>query len=76
MPLSFSENFKGDTLSNDGGSEGLTIYKIGLTAKVYARRQFDLAYTGYYQKIEAVSGSTFGSRPLGAPYKTKGMEAS
>ena len=72
MPLFFAKNFKGNAPSNGGGNEGVTTFKIGLTAKVYARHQFDLAYTGYDQKIEAASDSIFGSRILGAPYKDKG----
>ncbi|MBU1167987.1 MAG: DUF1302 family protein [Proteobacteria bacterium] len=72
MPLFFSRNVKGNAPTNGGGSEGFTVYKIGLTAKVYARHQFDLAYTGYDQKIETLPGSTFGSRVLGVPYSDKG----
>ena len=75
MPLFLSRNLKGNASSNGGGSEGFTIYKIGLTAKAHARHQFDLAYTGYDQKMEALAGTTFGSRVLGAPYKDKGWLA-
>lgn len=72
MPMFFSWNFKGNAPSNGGGSEGFALYKIGLTAKVYVRHQFDLAYTGYDQKNETVPGATFGSRVLGPPYEDKG----
>lgn len=72
MPLFFAKNLHGNAPSNGGGSEGLTTFKIGLTAKAYARHQFDLAYTGYDQKIEAAPDSIFGSRVLGAPIKDKG----
>ncbi len=72
MPLFLSNNFKGNAPSNGGGNEGTSTWKIGLTAKAYARHQFDLAYTGYDQKIEDLPGSTYGSRVLGAPYKDKG----
>ena len=72
MPLFLSNNFKGTAPSNGGGNEGTSTWKVGLTAKAYARHQFDLAYTGYDQKIEDLPGSTYGSRVLGAPYKDKG----
>jgi len=72
MPLFFATNFKGNAPSNGGGNEGFTTYKIGLTAKVHARHQFDLAYTGYDQKITAAPDTLFGSRVLGPPYKDKG----
>ncbi|MBI5743616.1 MAG: DUF1302 family protein [Elusimicrobia bacterium] len=71
MPLFFSRNF-GNAPSNGGGSDGFTAYKAGFTAKAYARHQFDLAYTGYWQKIGKAPDSVFGSRVLGAPYKDKG----
>ena len=72
MPLFFSKNLKGNAPTNGGGNEGFITWKVGLTAKAYARHQFDLAYTGYHQKIENAPGSTFGSRVLGAPYIDKG----
>ena len=71
MPLLYSKNLRGNAPTNGGGVEGFTNYKIGLTAKAYARHQFDLAYIGYDQKIEAAADSTFGSRVLGAPLKDK-----
>ena len=72
MPLFLSNNFKGNAPSNGGGCEGFTTYRVGLTAKVYVRHQFDLAYTGYLQKTEDAPDSAFGSRVLGAPYQDKG----
>jgi len=72
MPLYFSKNIKGNAPSNGGGNEGFTTFKVGLTAKAYARHQFDLAYTAYDQKLEAASDTVFGSRVLGAPYQDKG----
>lgn len=71
MPLFFSKNFHGNAPSNGGGNEGFTTIKVGLTAKVYVRHQFDLAYTIYDQKIEDAPDSIFGSRVLGAPYSDK-----
>jgi len=72
MPLFYSKNLKGNAPSNGGGNEGFTTFRFGLTAKIYASHQFDLAYTGYDQKTEEASDSIFGSRVLGAPYKDKG----
>jgi len=72
MPWFYSVGLKGNAPSNGGGTEGAVIWKVGLTAKAYARHQFDLAYTGYDQKLLADPTSPFGSRILGAPYKDKG----
>ena len=72
MPLFCSRNLRGNAPSNGGGNEGFTTFKVGLTAKVYVRHQFDLAYTGYDQKIAEAPDSVFGSRVLGAPYGDKG----
>ncbi|MFA7060452.1 MAG: DUF1302 family protein [Pedobacter sp.] len=72
MPLFFSKNIMGNAPTIGGGSEGFTTWKAGLTAKAYARHQFDLAYTGYEQKIQDLTGSAYGSRVLGVPYKDKG----
>ncbi len=72
LPIFFTRNLQGNAPTNGGGVEGLTTYKIGLTARVQARHQFDLAYTGYEQKIESLPGSLFGSRVLGAPLGDKG----
>lgn len=72
LPMFFSRNLAGNAPSNGGGAEGFTVYKIGLTAKVYSRHQFDLAYTGYDQKIESAPDFVFGSRVLGGPLQDKG----
>lgn len=74
LPLFFSSNFKGNSPYNSGGSEGFNTYKIGLTAKVDARYQFDLAYTGYQVKSRdgIPSATSNNSTILGAPYGDKG----
>lgn len=72
MPCFYSVGLGGNAPSNGGGNEGAVIWKIGLTAKAYARHQFDLAYTGYDQKLQADPTSPSGAIVLGAPYKDKG----
>lgn len=72
VPLFYSRGIEGNAPSNGGGVEDFTVYKIGLTAKVYSRHQFDLAYTGYDQKIASAPDSPFGSRILGGPLQDKG----
>ncbi|MBL8399060.1 MAG: DUF1302 family protein [Candidatus Accumulibacter sp.] len=72
MPLFYSRGIAGNAPSNGGGVEGFTVYKVGLSAKVYSNHQFDLTYTGYDQKIQDLPGTTFGSRLLGGPLRDKG----
>ncbi len=76
MPIFVSRNLSGNAPTNGGGSEGFTTYKIGVSATVNARHLFDLAYTGYDQKVgprTAVGTTPAGyGRILGAPYKDKG----
>lgn len=75
LPLFVSRNLHGNAPGNGGGSEGFTTYKIGVSAVVYARHTFDLAYTGYDQKIgprSAVGTPAGYGRLLGAPYQDKG----
>ncbi|WP_075188165.1 DUF1302 domain-containing protein [Teredinibacter haidensis] len=71
MPVFISKNIHGNAATNAGGSEGFTLYKIGLTAKVFVRHKLGVAYTGYDQKIQSAPDSVFGSRLLGPPYKDK-----
>lgn len=75
LPLLYSTQLQGNAPSLGGGSEGFTTWKVGLTARAYARHQFDLAYTGYDQKLLRDASTPFGSRVLGAPYKDKGWLA-
>lgn len=72
LPLFYSAGLRGNAPSNGGGSEDFVTWKIGLTAKAFARHQFDLAYTGYQQKMLADPSVPSGYRILGAPYKDKG----
>lgn len=72
MPLFYSAGLRGNAPSNGGGTEGSVTWRVGLTAKAYARHQFDLAYTGYRQQLLSDPTSLYGSRVLGAPYKDKG----
>ncbi|MFY9329408.1 MAG: DUF1302 family protein [Georgfuchsia sp.] len=71
MPVFYSVGLKGNAPGSGGGSEGSVVWKVGLTAKAYARHQFDLAYTGYDQKLQTDPASPYGSRVLGAPFKDK-----
>lgn len=71
MPLFFSTGLRGNAPGNAAGSEAATTWKIGLTARMLARHQIDLAYTAYDQKLAADPASPYGSRVLGAPYRDK-----
>lgn len=75
MPLLYSTQLHGNAPSLGGGNASFTTWKIGLTARAYARHQFDLAYTGYDQKLLTDPTTPLGSRILGAPYKDKGWLA-
>jgi hypothetical protein len=77
LPIFVSRNIKGNAPTNGGGSEGFTTFKLGVSATAYARYLFDLAYTGYDQKLgptgtPGVVGPAGYGRLLGAPYKDKG----
>jgi hypothetical protein len=75
LPIFVSRNLHGNAPGNGGGSEGFTTYKIGISAVASARHLFDLAYTGYDQKVgpRSTAGTPAGyGRILGAPYQDKG----
>ncbi len=72
LPMFYSRGLNGNAPSNGGGVEGFTVYKVGLSAKVYSIHQFDLTYTGYDQKIKSAPDSPLGSYVLGGPLQDKG----
>lgn len=47
MPLTVIAHLRGNAPSVGGGNQGLRIWKMGLSAKIFARHQLDLAYTAY-----------------------------
>lgn len=72
MPMFYSRGISGNAPSNGGGVAGFAVYKVGLTAKIQSRHQFDLTYTGYEHKIKRTADSPFGSLILGGPLRDKG----
>lgn len=47
MPMTLIAHLHGNAPSVGGGSQGLRVWKLGLTAKLFARHQLDAAYTAY-----------------------------